>query len=385
MMSKKGYLTIFLSLLPALIIPFSVKSAGNSRLFTGFGGNTVAEVNQLGRADIEILPATPKVDDNIRIRISGRWSSSCVPVGPKLTIEGSTIRIGTNIGDFFCSQVVTPWEHIITVGKLEPRSYEVIVNANLLGTENIIGRKSFLVGFGDVPRADIEIIPFVPTVNDEIKIRISGSGSSSCSPRNPQLKIEGNEIQIATSNPGEICTADLRPWEHIVTVGKLKNGFYRAIATFTGPRSQGVMGSKDFLVGFGSVPQANIELLPAAPTANDEIKVKISGSWSSSCAPRDPRVSVRNNEVLIETFNPEAACTKDLRPWEHTVVVGKLARGTYRAVATFSGQSGEGVMGRKSFVVGFGIAPAANIEILPPVPTSDDNINIRISGSTSSS
>src|SRR5262249_8997071 len=221
MLSRRGYITVYL-LLSALLVSLSVKGAGYSQLLDVFGGNiSAATASDLGRADIEILPSTPTTDDNIRIKISGTWPNSCVPVNPQLKIEGSTIRIGTNIGDLVCLQVLTRWEHIVTVGKLEARTYDVVVTANQLGNVSVIGRKSLVVGFGNVPRAEIEIFPPAPTVDDNIKIRISGTGSSSCAPRDPQLKIEGDEILIATSNPGRICTQDLAPWEHTLTIGKL--------------------------------------------------------------------------------------------------------------------------------------------------------------------
>src|SRR5262249_47023695 len=162
-----------------LLVSLSVKGAGYSQLLDVFGGNTsAATASDLGRADIEILPSTPTIDDNIRIKISGTWPNSCVPVNPQLKIEGSTIQIGTNIGDFICLQVLTRWEHIITVGKLEARTYEVKVTANQLGNVSLIGRKSLVVGFGTVPRAEIEIQPLTPTVDDNIKIRISGNAPS---------------------------------------------------------------------------------------------------------------------------------------------------------------------------------------------------------------
>src|SRR5262249_60925507 len=108
----------------------------------------------------------------------------------------------------------------------------------------------------------------------------------SCALRHPQLKVVGVEFLPTRRSSDLGCATVIAPWEETVTVGKLASGIYQMIATFAGPGRLGVMGLKSFVVGSGTVPRAEIEILPPAPTVNDEIKIRISCTTSSSFAPR---------------------------------------------------------------------------------------------------
>lgn len=52
--------------------------------------------NELGTAEIEILPPRPGPSDFISARLSGTWPNSCVPSAPRMSRSGSEIRIDTS-------------------------------------------------------------------------------------------------------------------------------------------------------------------------------------------------------------------------------------------------------------------------------------------------
>lgn len=107
------------------------------------------------------------------------------------------------------------------------------------------------------------------------------------------------------------------------------------------------------VVNVGTGPTAEIEISPAAPTADDSIFVRLSGVWSDSCVPRDPQVRITGSEVRIDTAGPGAgfACLAVLTPWELPVGFGALPAGTYRIVVIHSSFGQFLELGRRSFEV----------------------------------
>jgi uncharacterized protein (TIGR03437 family) len=96
--------------------------------------------------------------------------------------------------------------------------------------------------------AQIEVNPPNPTTADDISIRISGAWPNSCIPLNPQVTRVGNEIRIATSNPGQICLTVLTGWSHTLRIGQLGTGAFEVIVTHTAPNSVMEIGRRRFEV-----------------------------------------------------------------------------------------------------------------------------------------
>ncbi|MGE0884029.1 MAG: IPT/TIG domain-containing protein [Blastocatellales bacterium] len=92
--------------------------------------------------------------------------------------------------------------------------------------------------------AEIEITPPNPTVNDSIAVRIFGDWPNACVPLNPMHSIANNEIRIATTNPGQICSQVISPWTHNRQIGMLPAGNYQVIVTYNGSE----IGRKSFTV-----------------------------------------------------------------------------------------------------------------------------------------
>ena len=80
----------------------------------------------------------------------------------------------------------------------------------------------------NIPLGDtsIEVVPTIPTPNDNISVDIFGLWSDSCTPMSPAISIIGNHIQIDTFNPGQICLQVLSNWQETVSVGPLPAGTY---------------------------------------------------------------------------------------------------------------------------------------------------------------
>lgn len=93
---------------------------------------------------------------------------------------------------------------------------------------------------GLVGTATIEIQPPNPTDNDFITVELSGEWPNSCVPLNPEVSFLGQEIRIATVNPGQVCDQVLTPWILFVPIGLLEAGGYNVIVTYTSPSIGGL-------------------------------------------------------------------------------------------------------------------------------------------------
>jgi hypothetical protein len=96
---------------------------------------------------------------------------------------------------------------------------------------------------------------------------------------------------------------------------------------------------------------AQIEVIPPAPTTNDNISIRIFGDWSDSCIPQNPQVSLAGNQIMIATSNPSQTCLQIITPWSHTLAIGSLAAGSYQVTVSHSRPSGTTIIGAGSFVV----------------------------------
>ena len=77
--------------------------------------------------DVQVDPPNPTSNDPITLILSGLWCDTCVPKYPTVSIVGHTIHVYTTNKDQFCFQVPTPWQPRVSVGKLSPGRYDVLV------------------------------------------------------------------------------------------------------------------------------------------------------------------------------------------------------------------------------------------------------------------
>lgn len=80
---------------------------------------------------------------------------------------------------------------------------------------------------------------------------------------------------------------------------------------------------------------ASITIIPAQPTAADEITILLSGTWPNSCVPSFPKVTITGNQILIETSSLGAICLQILTDWRLEVPIGRLPAGSYRVTVTY--------------------------------------------------
>ena len=83
--------------------------------------------------------------------------------------------------------------------------------------------------------AAIELKPANPTEKDSISFTLSGVWSNGCAPTSPKVSIASGAIRIETSNPGETCTAALKPWSLNGSLGALSAGDYLVTVTYFAP------------------------------------------------------------------------------------------------------------------------------------------------------
>jgi hypothetical protein len=90
-------------------------------------GGASAWTQDIGTAQLELMPPHPTPSDRLVIRLFGQWPNACVPMNPQLSITEGEVRIETtNPGDI-CAQVIIPWELFVSAGQLPVDAYQVLV------------------------------------------------------------------------------------------------------------------------------------------------------------------------------------------------------------------------------------------------------------------
>lgn len=162
--------------------------------------------------------------------------------------------------------------------------------------------------------AQIELIPLIPTANDNISIRISGEWANSCVPQGPRSSLQGDQIQIITSNPGQGCGQAVTSWNHTLSIGKLPVGFFKVTVTHSSATGTKVIGTRSFSVlppgvglQFYPLPQP-VRLLdtrpgqtacfaPGAPLGNNVILTQ-QATGACTGIPADAQAIVGNTTVV---------------------------------------------------------------------------------------
>lgn len=98
-------------------------------------------------------------------------------------------------------------------------------------------------------------------------------------------------------------------------------------------------------------PTAQIAVDPVSPTINDDITIRLSGTWPDSCVPQNPQLSVNGNELRIDTTNSSQACATVLTPWTLNVPAGKRAAGNYTVRVVHTANSVARELGTRAFTV----------------------------------
>ncbi|MFZ4628058.1 MAG: hypothetical protein ACOYNR_06985 [Blastocatellia bacterium] len=76
---------------------------------------------------VTILPTSPTSHDSVSFTLAGIWSDACIPRQPVLRRTDRLLRIETTTLGEFCAQVLTPYTLPVSLGKLEPGTYQVEV------------------------------------------------------------------------------------------------------------------------------------------------------------------------------------------------------------------------------------------------------------------
>jgi hypothetical protein len=91
---------------------------------------------------------------------------------------------------------------------------------------------------------------------------------------------------------------------------------------------------------------ADVRMVPPNPTPNDVISAQLSGVWSDSCVPFDPKVFMPSQGgqvvfIQLQLVDPGTPCLTVLTPWSLTVSIGRLPEGDFQvAVLAGSNQTG---------------------------------------------
>jgi hypothetical protein len=137
-------------------------------------------------------------------------------------------------------------------------------------------------------------------------------------------------------------------------------------------------------------PVTQIKIVPEKPTINDDITVKLSGTFPDACAPDSAEAQVEENQVTIRATNVSQFCDEGTETkWSLSVPVGKkLAAGPYRVLVLFgmSKEAPEFLLGMARFDVvekrtsmstdQAGQASLVPFTILPVVQTLDGGTSV---------
>lgn len=86
-----------------------------------------------------------------------------------------------------------------------------------------------------------------------------------------------------------------------------------------------------------------IEVIPVAPTVNDNVQITVAGEWPNTCysiVGHHYTISGSTITVIVDTFvEIDKMCLEMLVPWSVTEDVGCLAEGTYTVNAFVGGAS----------------------------------------------
>lgn len=145
-----------LPLLAVLALLWSVSVVGNAH--AQIPGNT---------AEIEITPPNPTTSDDISIRLFGEdpnwWQDSCHPREPQVSIVGHLISIDTTNTDPICTQSLSEWETMASIGPLPAGDYDVTVTFQPYPFDGAeIGAASFTVLQGPCVQPPNDIVAWWP-------------------------------------------------------------------------------------------------------------------------------------------------------------------------------------------------------------------------------
>ncbi|MGH9852082.1 MAG: hypothetical protein ACREBD_19775, partial [Blastocatellia bacterium] len=226
--------------------------------------------------------------------------------------------------------------------------------------------------------ADIEIIPSNPTTDDNVSVRISGTWPNTCAPQNPQVSRSGNQITIATSNPGQICLLRLTPWSHTVNLGQLSAGTYLTIVTYNSPHVSLELGRKNFTVTGPPIIPRILRVVNTNANPNSSVRVPI--TLDSQGDENALGFSLSFDPAILS--NPQVALGSDATGALLTVNSSQAGQGRIGVLLALPAGQRFVAGVRQVVVVGFTVAAtsATSTTITPvdqpiPIQASDVNAN----------
>lgn len=118
------------------------------------------------------------------------------------------------------------------------------------------------------PAVDVTIVPDPPAADTPFKIRVEGVSPDSCVPRDPELVIDGNTLEITFRIPEGACLTVITPWSETVDVPPLPAGVYALRGRSVRGGHAAPMFETSFSIGGPAPPQRDWErvLLPIVLT-----------------------------------------------------------------------------------------------------------------------
>jgi hypothetical protein len=84
---------------------------------------------------------------------------------------------------------------------------------------------------------------------------------------------------------------------------------------------------------------AEVRFEPASPVANEPFRIVVSGVWSDSCVPANPRLDVHYQTLLVTLQRSgSGACAAALTPWSATIEGVRLGPADYVLMTRYAGE-----------------------------------------------
>ncbi len=209
---------------------------------------------------------------------------------------------------------------------------------------------------------------FAVTLTQSARLELTLSGNGGADLDLFLFSISGTQITLLGSSNGSTGN------ERIATNEPLPAGrYYVGVSAYRGASNYALAATAP-----QTWPTAAIEILPANPSSNDNVSLRISGNAGSPCSvPINPQVSVVGNEVRVTLREPSGSiCAQLITPWVYTLSVGRLSPGNYQTIVSLQSVSGDTrQLAQKSFPV-TNAAPAYTLTASPSTVTPGSGVSV---------
>lgn len=146
--------------------------------------------------NLDVVPRRPLASDDVTLLLSGHCPDGCVPIHPRVRVDGSTITIAFGSPEG-CVLVPTSWSRRVEIGELPPGRHDVVVTYR----ESVMSRHAVDIAAVSQP---FDVLPVSGEAGIEVLLRgVSGCPGSLCSTK--RVRFNGVEAGVRTTAEGLVA------------------------------------------------------------------------------------------------------------------------------------------------------------------------------------